>query len=149
MHPTITCKLKSSEKNFSIQFYPQNYDFAIFVPNIYKWLLSPFHLLQQQSLWTGKRIKWFLILLFFLQAWKKKKTQIQIYAFLNDFSILTALFFIFFLNTITSKHFLKDMTLNLSRFRYTWKNHLRYIWRKKYWKAIMIVIWSFAIIVWF
>ena len=100
MHQTITCKLKSSEKKNSIQFYPQNYDFAIFVPNVYTWLLSPFHLLQQQSLWTGKKIKWFLILLFFLQAWKKKKNkkkkkQIQIYAFLNDFSILTALFFFF------------------------------------------------------
>ena len=33
MHPTITCKLKSSEKkDFSRQFYPQDYDFAIFVP---------------------------------------------------------------------------------------------------------------------
>ena len=49
MHPTITCKLKSSKKSFSIQFYPQNYDFAIFVPKIYAWLASPIHLLQQQS----------------------------------------------------------------------------------------------------
>ena len=33
MHQTITCKLNYSEKKLSRQFYPQNYDFTIFVPN--------------------------------------------------------------------------------------------------------------------
>ena len=32
MHQTITCKLKSSEKDLTRQFYPQNCDFAIFLP---------------------------------------------------------------------------------------------------------------------
>ena len=38
MQQTITCKLKSSEKDFSRQFYPQNCDFAVFVPKVYPWL---------------------------------------------------------------------------------------------------------------
>ena len=37
MHPTITCKLNLVKKDFSRQFYPQNYDFAIFVPKFYAW----------------------------------------------------------------------------------------------------------------
>ena len=53
MHQIITCKLKSSEKDFSRQFYPQNCDFAIFAPNIYTWLASQFNLLQKQTLWLG------------------------------------------------------------------------------------------------
>ena len=50
MKPTITCKVKSSEKKNSRQFYRQNYDFAIFVPKIYAYPASPFNLLQKQSL---------------------------------------------------------------------------------------------------
>ena len=56
MHQTITCKLKSSEKDFSRQFYPLYCDFDMFVPKIYPWLAIQFNLLQKQSLWTGERI---------------------------------------------------------------------------------------------
>ena len=55
MHQTITCKLKSSEKDFSRQFYLQNCGFAIFVSKIYTWLASQFNLLLKQSLWPGKK----------------------------------------------------------------------------------------------
>ena len=98
MHQTITCKLKSSEKDFSRQFYIQNYYFAIFVPNIYASLASHFSLLQKQSIWTGTRMLRFLIFPFSMQTWKKKKEKKKkkkththtnkVYAFLNHLRIV-------------------------------------------------------------
>ena len=67
------------KNDFSRQSYLQNYDFAIFVPNIYAWLASPFNLLQKQSLWTGKRIKWFSVLLFSLQTWKNTNKNLCVF----------------------------------------------------------------------
>ena len=86
MHQPITCKLKSSENDLSIYFYPQICDFDIFVQIIYPWLASQFNLLQKQSLWPGERIYWFSLLLFSLQSWKKNRNKNL--SFLNHYSIL-------------------------------------------------------------
>ena len=99
MVPTITRKVKSSEKGFCKTVLSPKLWFCYFVQKTYALLASPFNLLQKQSLWTGKRIQWFSIYYFLFkyeknktnkQKKKKKKkkkthTQIKIYAFFKSF----------------------------------------------------------------
>ena len=87
MHQTITCKLKSSEKDFSRQFYPQNCDCAIFVPKIYPWLASQFNFCKLSPYDQAKELNDFQ---FYYFPFKPEKTQMKIYAVLNHFSIWLA-----------------------------------------------------------
>ena len=54
-YPMITCELKSSDKRcFKTVVSPTLWLYH-FCPKISAWLVSPYNLLQKQSLWTGKK----------------------------------------------------------------------------------------------
>ena len=67
------------KKTVQVQFYSQNYDFAIFNPKSYTCLASHFNLLMDRQ-----NSQLFSILLFSPQAWKKKKKKKALF---NQFSI--------------------------------------------------------------
>ena len=82
----ITCKLKSSEQDYSRQFYPQNYDFAIFVQKkiMHVWQVTSVCFKSSPYEQANLRIWWFSILLFSLQA--EKKNTNENFCVLNHFS---------------------------------------------------------------
>ena len=140
MHPTNICKLKSSEKKifFQYSFIPKN----MILPFLSQKLT---HDWQVQSICCNsspyEEPKEFNDFNFTIFLQTRKETQIKIYAFLNHFSILTALF-PFFLNTITSKRFLTPWLWICLVLDILEKKSSSIYLKKKYWKAIMIVIWS-------
>ena len=81
MHPTTTCKLKSGENFFSRQFYPQNCDFAIFVPKFtHDWQVNSVCCKNSPY----EQAKEFNEFQFYYFPFKPEKTQIKMYAFRNE-----------------------------------------------------------------